>query len=73
MEEGEGLEVLRKWLSKSKNGPPPALQIKKSLLDIILQLPVSDDHLRESRIGQVIYSMKNNPSIRIKGFENNLF
>jgi len=62
MGDGSGLEILRKWLSKTKRGPPPSLQIKKSLLDIVLQLPVTDDNLKESKIGQVIYTMRNNPS-----------
>jgi len=62
MGDGSGLEILRKWLSKTKRGPPPSLQIKKSLLDIVLQLPVTDDNLKESKIGQVIYTMRNNPN-----------
>lgn len=57
-----GLDAIAKWLMKLPNGAPPSLQLKKRLVDIIYQLPVTDEHLKSSEIGKVIYGMRNNPN-----------
>jgi len=57
-----GLDILSKWLSKLPNGAQPSLQLKKKIVDIIYQLPVTEDHLRSSELGKTLYSMRNNPA-----------
>ncbi len=54
--------MLTKWLQKLPNGPAPSIQIKKRLVDIIYQLPVTDEILKLSEIGKLIYKMRTNPS-----------
>lgn len=55
-----GLDILSKWLSKLPNGAQPSLQLKKKIVDIIYQLPVTEEHLRGSGLGQTLYSMRSN-------------
>lgn len=57
-----GLDCIAKWLMKLPNGAQPSLQLKKRLVDVVQQLPVSDEHLKSSEIGKMIYGMKNNPN-----------
>jgi transcription factor SPN1 len=57
-----GLEIISRWLKKLPNGVAPSLQLKRRLVDIIFQLPVTDEHLKSSEIGKVIYGMRNDPT-----------
>jgi Uncharacterized conserved protein len=53
---------LTKWLSKLPNGSFPALNLRKKLVEIIAGLPVTEEQIKNSDLGKVLYEMKNNPS-----------
>ncbi len=60
-----GLDILAKWLAKLPNGALPSLQLRKKIVDIIFQLPVTEEHLRSSELGKTLYSMRSNPGNKI--------
>jgi transcription factor SPN1 len=66
----EVLSLMRQWLEPLADGSLPSLDIRRSFVDALFKLPITSDHLRESRIGRVIMFMykceKELPELRKK-------
>lgn len=66
----ELLSLMRQWLEPHADGSLPSLDIRRSFVDALFKLPITSDHLRESRIGRVIMFMykceKELPEVRKK-------
>jgi len=54
----DGLDSIEKWLRKMPDGSSPSQTLKKKLLEIIHILPVEEDHLKNSKLGRLLYEMQ---------------
>jgi len=57
-----GLEILTKWLTKLPNGAAPALPLRKKLVEVIHNLPVSEEQIKNCEIGKILFEMRSNPN-----------
>jgi transcription factor SPN1 len=58
----QGLMVMAKWLTKLPNGAAPALPLRKKLVEVIQNLPVSEEQIKTCDIGKILFEMKSNPN-----------
>ncbi|CAA17070.1 transcription elongation factor complex subunit Iws1 [Schizosaccharomyces pombe] len=68
------LDSVRMWLEPLPDRSLPALNIQRSLMDILTKLPIQTEHLRESKIGRIVlfYTISKKPEPFIKRIADNL-
>jgi transcription factor SPN1 len=60
--DNDGLDVIEKWLRKLPDGSFPSQTLKKKMLELIQYLPVEEDHLKESKLGRLLFEMQRAPN-----------
>ena len=55
------LTVIKEWLRPLPGAELPNLQLREELYNILNRLPISLDHLRESRIGPILAALAEHP------------
>lgn len=55
------LTAIRLWLEPLPNRSLPTPNLRKSLLELVRNMPVEVDHLRESRIGRIVMYFSQRP------------
>lgn len=48
------LTAVRLWLEPLPNRSLPAVHLRRTLLELLREMPIETDHLRESQIGRII-------------------
>ena len=55
------LSAIRLWLEPLPNRSLPAIHLRKALLELLRNLPIETDHLRESEVGKIIMFFARRP------------
>ena len=55
------LSVFREWLRPLPGSDLPPLDLRAGIYDLIAKLPVAQHHLRDSRIGEVLFALSQHP------------
>lgn len=55
------LHILRAWLRPSQTGELPALGVRECVYDVISRLGINPDHLKDSRLGEVLFALSHDP------------
>lgn len=55
------LTVIKEWLRPLPGADLPSLQLREELYNILNRLPISLDHLRESRLGPILAALSEHP------------
>ncbi|KAF7732881.1 Transcription factor iws1 [Apophysomyces ossiformis] len=60
------LDTIRLWLEPLPDRSLPALDIQTEMLDVMDNLPIASDHLRESGVGKIVYFYTKSPRVETR-------
>ncbi|KAG0181879.1 Transcription factor iws1 [Apophysomyces sp. BC1034] len=60
------LDTIRLWLEPLPDRSLPGLDIQTEMLDVMDNLPIASDHLRESGVGKIVYFYTKSPRVETR-------
>jgi hypothetical protein len=55
------LSAVKMWLEPLPNKSLPAVNLRKTLLELLRNLPIETDHLRDSQVGRIVMFLARRP------------